>query len=481
MKSLSPKVIQSGFWSLGGNWLTRGLGIIKMVVLARLLSPIDFGILGLATLSINFFTVFSETGIESALIQKDKISRNQLDTAWTIGLVRGLILCFLLILSAGWLAAYFENSTLESVLKIMAVVFVLGGFVNIGLVYFQRELEFQKKVKLDFISDFVGAVTAIILAFWLKNVWALVLGSIAWGITKTLSSYCMHPYRPRLYLDLSIAKNLLNFGKHIFWIAIVTFIVTCGDDAIVGKLLGLSTLGYYMMAYNIANIPVSSLAGIIGNILFPAFSKLQHEPVRLSEALKKVIELVLIILLPVTVLVMLLAKDFTSVFFGDKWLPMVPALQILSLLGLFRGLVNVFSPIQLALNRPDIQSRNKTLELIILLLLIYPLTNKWGLVGASWAVTLVYFTSAIINIISTAHLIPSFYLLLLKALWFPLIACSVLILSTWWTHSCLNAFSGIVQFAIAGLSGIFVYTVATLIIRKNLIKEIFISFCEVKA
>ncbi len=452
-----------------------------MVVLARLLSPIDFGILGLATLSINFFTVFSETGIESALIQKDKISRNQLDTAWTIGLVRGLILCFLLILSAGWLAAYFENSTLESVLKIMAVVFVLGGFVNIGLVYFQRELEFQKKVKLDFISDFVGAVTAIILAFWLKNVWALVLGSIAWGITKTLSSYCMHPYRPRLYLDLSIAKNLLNFGKHIFWIAIVTFIVTCGDDAIVGKLLGLSTLGYYMMAYNIANIPVSSLAGIIGNILFPAFSKLQHEPVRLSEALKKVIELVLIILLPVTVLVMLLAKDFTSVFFGDKWLPMVPALQILSLLGLFRGLVNVFSPIQLALNRPDIQSRNKTLELIILLLLIYPLTNKWGLVGASWAVTLVYFTSAIINIISTAHLIPSFYLLLLKALWFPLIACSVLILSTWWTHSCLNAFSGIVQFAIAGLSGIFVYTVATLIIRKNLIKEIFISFCEVKA
>ncbi|MDJ0987771.1 MAG: lipopolysaccharide biosynthesis protein, partial [Desulfobacterales bacterium] len=360
MKSLSPKVIQSGFWSLGGNWLTRGLGIIKMVVLARLLSPIDFGILGLATLSINFFTVFSETGIESALIQKDKISRNQLDTAWTIGLVRGLILCFLLILSAGWLAAYFENSTLESVLKIMAVVFVLGGFVNIGLVYFQRELEFQKKVKLDFISDFVGAVTAIILAFWLKNVWALVLGSIAWGITKTLSSYCMHPYRPRLYLDLSIAKNLLNFGKHIFWIAIVTFIVTCGDDAIVGKLLGLSTLGYYMMAYNIANIPVSSLAGIIGNILFPAFSKLQHEPVRLSEALKKVIELVLIILLPVTVLVMLLAKDFTSVFFGDKWLPMVPALQILSLLGLFRGLVNVFSPIQLALNRPDIQSRNKT-------------------------------------------------------------------------------------------------------------------------
>ena len=452
-----------------------------MVILARLLSPIDFGILGLATLSINFFTVFSETGIESALIQKDKINRKQLDTAWTIGLVRGLVLCFLLIMSADWLASYFQNSTLASVLKVMAVVCVLGGFVNIGLVYFQRELEFQKKVKLDIMSDFVGAVAAIILAFWLKNVWALVLGSIAWGITKTFGSYFMHPYRPRLFWDLSIAKNLLNFGKHIFWVAIVTFIVTCGDDAIVGKLLGLSALGYYMMAYNIANIPVSSLAGIIGRILFPAFSKLQHEPVRLSEALKKVTELVFIVLLPVTVLIMLLARDFTLIFLGDKWLPIVPALQILSLLGLFRGLVNVFSPVQLALNRPDIQSRNKTLELVILLLLIYPLTNKWGIVGASWTVTLVYFASAIVNILSTAHLIPSFYLLLAKALWFPLIACGVLILSTWWTHSCLNAFGGIVQFTIAGLSGILVYTVATLIIRKNLIKEIFISFFEAKA
>ena len=301
MESIGPKVIRSGLWSLGGNWIIRGVGIIKLIILARLLSPLDFGILGLATLSINFLNVFSETGIESALIQRDKIGRSELDTAWTIGLIRGLVLFSLLFMSSGWFASYFGNSALKPVLKVMATVFLVSGFINVGIIFFPRELEFKKKVSLDLVSDIAGAVVTILLAFWLRNVWAPVIGSIAWGITKCVGSYRMHLYRPKLFWDWSIAKSLLNFGKHIFWISIVTFIVTSGDDALVGKLLGLTSLGFYTMAYNIANVPVSSLAGIIGKISFPAYSILQKEPARLSEAFGKVIEAVLFILLPLTV------------------------------------------------------------------------------------------------------------------------------------------------------------------------------------
>jgi lipopolysaccharide exporter len=148
-------------------------------------------------------------------------------------------------------------------------------------------------------------VVTILLAFWLRNVWAPVIGSIAWGMTKCVGSYRMHLYRPKFFWDWSIAKSLLSFGKHIFWISIVTFIVTSGDDALVGKLLGLTMLGFYAMAYNIANVPVASLSGIIGKISFPAYSILQKEPVRLSEAIKKVLEVVLILLLPVAMMLWL--------------------------------------------------------------------------------------------------------------------------------------------------------------------------------
>lgn len=472
MESIRPKVIRSGFWSLGGNWFSKVLGIIKMIILARLLSPLDFGIIGLAILSINLLNVFSETGIESALIQKDKIGRVELDTAWTLAIVRGLLLSTLLFLNAGWIASYFDNMTLKPVLRAMSATFLLAGFTNIGIVYFQKELNFKKKVILDSAADIAGAVSAVILAFYIRNVWALVAGTIIWVTVKCLASYWLHPYRPKFSWDWPVAKSLLNFGKHIFWVSVVTFIVTSGDDALVGKLMGVTVLGFYTMAYNIANIPVSSLAAIIGRISFPAYSLLQKDPERLKEAFRKIFETVLIMILPLTVLTILLARDFTSIFLGDKWLPIVPVLQILCLLGLFRGLANVFSPIQLAVNRPAIQSRNKTLELILFLTLLYPFTTKWGLVGTAWAVTLVYFTSAIANALSSASLMSPFLRIFLKASWTPLLATFGLMLSTWLVQSCLKTMGELFRFMMSGLSGFVVFGLIIFILRKNLIQDI---------
>jgi O-antigen/teichoic acid export membrane protein len=343
------------------------------------------------------------------------------------------------------------------------------------------KLAFKNNVGLDLVSDIAGAIATIILAFWLRNVWALVLGTIVWAIVKCLGSYYMHSYRPRLFWDWSLAKSLLNYGKHIFWISIVTFVVTSGDDALVGKLLGLTALGFYTMAYNIANVPVSSLAGIIGRISFPAYSILQKEPARLSEAFGKVIEAALFILLPLTLLIILLAKDFTLIFLGENWLPMVPVLKILSLLGFFRGLANVFSPIHLAVNRPEIQSKNKTIEIVLFLLLVYPFTVKWGLIGASWAVTAVYLVSAFVNILGSASIVPAFFSILLKASWIPLISTLGLIISTWITHSCLITVGGIVQFLLSVIVGFTVFGVIAISSRKDLFEALMVSISGAKS
>ncbi|MBA7614131.1 Lipopolysaccharide biosynthesis protein WzxC [subsurface metagenome] len=472
MEDLRRKVIRSGFWSLGGNWLSRGLGIIKMIVLARLLSPLDFGILGLAILSINVLNVFSETGIESALIQRDKIGRTELDTAWTIMIIRGLVLFAVLFLSAGWFAAYFDNVTLKPVLKVIAATFLLGGCTNVGIVFFQKELEFKKKVFLDITADVAGAVTAISLAFWLRNVWALVLGSIVWVIVKCLGSFRMHLYRPRIRWDWPMTKNLMNFGKHIFWITLMTFVVTSGDDALVGKLLGLTILGFYTMAYNIANVPVASLAGVVGKISFPAYSILQNEPERLKEAFKKVFEAVMIILLPLTGLIFLLAQDFTAVCLGEKWLPMVPALKILCLLGLFRGLTNVFAALHLAVNRPNIQSRNKTIELVAFLILVYPLTLNWGLVGVSWGVTIVYGISALINAFDTSRLLRPLWTIMANAFVFPLGILAILLVIFLAVRSFIPLEMDLWRFFSSAFLSLMAYGGTLVLFKRQLLKDI---------
>ena len=478
MESIRPRVIRSGIWSLGGNWFSRAIGIIKLIILARLLSPIDFGIVGLATLSVNVLNVFSETGVEAALIQKDKIARAELDTAWTLAIARGLVLFTFLFLNAGWIASYFDNITLKPVLRAMSVTFLLAGFTNIGVIYFQKELNFKKKVILDSTADIAGAVSAVILALYIRNVWALVAGAITWVTVKCLASYWLHPYRPRIRWDWPMAKSLLNFGKHIFWISVVTFIVTCGDDALVGKLMGVTLLGFYTMAYSIANIPVSSLAGIIGKISFPAYSLLEKEPERLKAAFLQVFETVVIILLPVTGLIMLLAQDFTLTCLGQKWLPMVPALRVLCLLGLFRGISNLFAPVQLAMNKPNIQSRIKTIELLVFIILVYPLAVRWGLIGICWGVTLIYTISALVNMIYTSRLLSLLGINLAKTLIFPFI---ILIILTFNISIAMNFMSSEImhfRFFFMILLSLIIYGSALIFFKKQFLLHIFPLFIK---
>jgi O-antigen/teichoic acid export membrane protein len=226
------------------------------------------------------------------------------------------------------------------------------------------------------------------------------------------------------------------------------------------------------MAYNIANVPVASLAGVVGKISFPAYSILQNEPERLKEAFKKVFEAVMIILLPLIGLIFLLAQDFTAVCLGEKWLPMVPALKILCLFGLFRGLNNVFAAFHLAVNRPNIQSRNKTIELVAFLILVYPLTLKWGLVGVSWGVTIVYGISALINTFDTSRLLRPLWTIMANAFVFPLGILAILLVIFLAVRSFIPLEMDLWRF----LSSVFLCLIAyggTLVLfKKQLLKDI---------
>ena len=405
MTTIRSKLITSVAWSLAGNWAIRGLGILKMVILARILSPNDFGVLGLALLAVNCLAVFSDINIHAALIQKRDIDRKDLDTAWTMSAARGVLLFGALFVSAGPLSEYFATPELEAVLRVVAACFILEGFTNIGVMFFARDVDFKHKVKLDVASDLAGSISAVLLALILHDFWALVWATLIWKIVNFGLSFHWHAYRPKLRWNWKRSLPLLHFGKHVFWISVVTFVVTNGDDALVGKLLGLGPLGYYALAYAIANLPVTSLCGTIGQISFPVYSHLQDDLKRVEESFQKILEAVLMFLLPLTALIMMLAESFVVVFLGDRWAPMTGVLRILCLLGLFRGLSNVIAPVFLAVNRPEIQSRNKTVELVAFCLLIYPLTARWGLIGAGGAVAAVYLVGLIMNVYALSGLL----------------------------------------------------------------------------
>ena len=472
MPSIRPKIIQSGFWSLGSNWFLRGLGLIKMIILARLLAPEDFGVIGLAMFSINILNVFSETGIESALIQRKQIDSKTLNTAWTISLIRASILFILLYLCAGYIATYFSSPILKAVLRVMALSIILAGANNIGMVLFQKDIEFKYKAVLEMMAELGATLMTLVIAVWYRNFWALVLGSLALAGIKCWGSYRLHPYRPRLNLNFQSAAELLSFGKHIFWISILAFIITNFDDALVGKMLGLTLLGFYTMAFNIASLPVTSLAGVISHVFLPAYARMHHEVAHVEEAFRQAFEAIMLILLPLISVMIILAPGFTIVFLGEKWGPMIPALQVLCFFGLFRSISSLFYPLHLGVNRPDIQAKIKSLDLLTFLILVYPLTVKWGIVGTSWTLVIVYLINMIMNISVTVGLIKlNLWRLCVSAI-FPLFVSLGVIAAAILLENCQMPGGELAQIAmIAAASSVIVFGL-TFACRRKLLAEV---------
>ena len=394
-ESLSKKVVRGGMWVFALRFTNRSLGFIRTIILARLLAPEDFGLLGIAMLAIATLETFSQTGFQAALIQKKDNVESYLDTAWTVSAVRGVLLFFILFFSAPMVASFFNSPQATVVIKVIAVSTLLSGFRNIGIIFFQKDLEFNKQFSYELSATLVDLTIAITLAFILRNVWALVWGGLAANFVRVFMSYIFHPYRPRVRLDKGEFKELFGFGKWVVGSGILVFLVTQGDDIFVGKMLGVTALGFYQMAYLISNLPATEITHVISQVTFPAYSKMQNDIPKLREAYLKVLQITAFLSFPIAGLIFVLAPDFTKIFLGEKWMPMVPAMQILVLAGLVRSIAATTGHVFYAVKRVRIDTILQLVRFVILALLIYPFTVKWGLLGAAIVVLLSIFISNI--------------------------------------------------------------------------------------
>jgi O-antigen/teichoic acid export membrane protein len=282
--SLSQRAVRGGIWVFSLRIVQLLFNLGRLIILARILAPHDFGLMGIALLTMATLETFSQTGFQAALIQKKEDIRSHLDAAWTVLILRGFILFTILYLVAPYAAVFFNAPEAKPIIQVIAFSILLQAFTNIGVIYFQKELEFNKEFKYQFagtLTDFIVAVSAVLI---LRNVWALVFGLLAGNAARCFVSYLIHPYRPHLSFDLGKAKELFGFGKWILGSSILFFLIMQGDDIFVGKFLGATMLGFYQLAYRISNMPATEITHVISQVTFPAYSKLQDNIPKLREA-----------------------------------------------------------------------------------------------------------------------------------------------------------------------------------------------------
>jgi len=380
---LSHKVTKGALWVTVSGICSRGLGIISAIILARLLLPSDYGLLAIATAIVSMMQGLTITGFGSALIQKQEKPEDFLNTAWTFELAKYFILFLIMFFLAPLFALFFKEPDAVAVMRVISFSLVFQGLRNIGIIYFRKKLDFKKQFIFNIVPQIIYIIVVIPLAFILRNVWALVWASVVKGLVVCVISYIMHPYRPHLDFNINKAKELFNFGKWILGQSIIVVLRKQGITMFVGKFSGIPMLGFYNRSEAFSTMLFQQLTQIIWQVGYPAYSQLQKVTVRLKRAYLLTLKLLTFFGLPMAGGLLILSWDFTHLFLTDKWITIVPVIQVLCLSAMVGFITTPAGIMFQAVGRPSIGTKIATAGVIILAITIYPLSLKWGITGTA--------------------------------------------------------------------------------------------------
>lgn len=383
--SMKERALRGTIWLLLAEAITRVAGVVKLAVLGRLLSPHDFGVLGIALLIQQWVGSFTQTGISSTLIQKNTDIRGYLNTGWAIGLIRGLIVFALMYWLAPPAAAYFRSPESVPVIRLIAVLPLLWEMVNPGVVYLRRELDFRRDVAWRLSGVLPGLITGVVLAFWLRNVWALAASLVASRVAEVVASYRIHPYRPRIELQGSRARDLLRTSKWFSWMNVAGFFEYQLDSLVTARWLGARALGYYQVAAQLALLPTEGLGGRVAAVLFPAFARL-HEPERLRRAFVNSLAALALAVLPLASALVFFPGIVIHMTLGSRWDPITAPLVWLALAGWARGLGGIGAALLQATARLKTAMLLQLARVLLLAVLLYALVPRFGFTGTAASV-----------------------------------------------------------------------------------------------
>jgi O-antigen/teichoic acid export membrane protein len=386
--SVGARVFRSGIWVGFSEATIAALGVVRSVALARLLSPDVFGLMALALIVVRAIETFTRPGVAQALIARQTGFDDAAPTAFTMLVGRGVIIAACLAAAAPWIGRFYESDSLGTVLQVLALTFVIGAFANIHTIAKQKELDFRRLSYLAQITSIVGTIVTIAVAWWLRSVWALVIGQLATAAVNATLSYVFVPGRPKFGFDRGIARELMGYGKFIAASSIVLYVATEIDSAVIGKVLGHTELGFYTIAFTVAHLATTNLSKVAAKIMMPAYSKLQSNLPQLRAAYLRTFGFVMLAVLPASALLIVLAEPLLSAVYGEKWLPAAVPLRVLAVFGLLRALAAFAGYLFEGIGKPQLSMYMGVMRLAIIAPLIVPATLQYGLLGAAVTVTI---------------------------------------------------------------------------------------------
>jgi PST family polysaccharide transporter len=323
-------------WNVIGAVLTNVMRFVGVAVLGRILSPHDFGIVAAALSVMLVVHQVRDIGIGAAIIQREDLDDGHIGTAFAVSVYMGLGLGLLLVLTAPLIGAFYKIDESVPVLRALGLLFAIRGLSTVSVQLCRRAMNFRAIAQIDAVTYIAGSIVSIVLATQGAGPWSLVIGYLA---EETLAAILYIAAR-RPVFTLRIAgdkfRDLLGFGLGHTLIQVANILAIHGDNFVVGRTLGAEHLGYYTRAYELIKLPAAIFTNVVGNVLFPAFSRLQHDRDQLAIGLRRATFVNALVLLPLSALLIVIAPEVIRVIMGDQWDEVVLPFRILALVMMMR-------------------------------------------------------------------------------------------------------------------------------------------------
>lgn len=414
------KSIQSGKWFMASVFCQKFLNLATFFILARLLAPVDYGVMTAALLVVGLLNQLTDFTFGDALTQRKGSIEPYLDPLWTFDVIRSLGIGLILYFASPFIVDFFHISpTFLPLIRVSGILAVLPSFSNIRQIYFFKELQFRKVFVRDVLAQFAFSLGAISVAIFVSaTAWALFAGYMAQYVVGLAMSYILHPSRPAFSAQFHRLKDLLGYSKWVYGQNFLDLLFTQVDKLFVGRLLSSTELGVYSKAKDMASIATATLGSMINKVGFAAFSKVQDRLEKVQEGFLKSLDVLLVISLPVALLLLLEGGAVVMIFLGTKWLALVVPLKIFAFGNLFLAFVRIVSPVLGALGRPDINFRLNSFQAVLSVPLLYFGYRLWGANGMAFGVVIAW-----IAFLAYAVLQARLILRIPKRAFFPAFLC----------------------------------------------------------
>lgn len=472
-RALTKLTAHSIVWMSTATLISRLVRILVTMVLAELLAPSDFGLFSLALIMTGTFGIFREMGLSQALIFRRRDIDRAADTAFFLVPAQGLVMFCVVFALAPAIASFFDIPEAVLLIRIISLDLVISSFGMVPAVLLERDLRFRTKF-IPLIVPIIGySVVAVIAALLGYGVWSLVAGELTRSFLTATVIWFFTRWRPRLFFDWQLAKELLSYGKHIVGASLAVLLFTNIDNIAVAKGLGAEQLGYYVFAFSVGTMPITQMALSVNRVLFPAFSRIQTDLKALSKAYARSIEYMSMIAAPLALATATMGPVMLNVLYGGKWNGSIPVLQFLAFYGLFRAFGTGAQSMLKSLGKPRLASRVTYIQFILILPLLYTVTKNWGIAGVGLLFTVSITVGAFVLIYLGSRACGASFTWILSGLAYPIIFSCAGSLAAYLVSYQAMAKNNFESLLAGSATFIFVYLLCFMSFRRRLVIEFF--------